>query len=105
MMAQLGIALLGVTAIWLSQSRNQQMRRYACLFGLAGQPFWFWSAISANQWGIFVLCCFYTVAWGRGVKSNWIDPAIAKQKEQKHIGCPYSGCNMPEGECNGECLK
>ena len=69
---QIAIALLGVTAIWLSQSKSQQVRRYACLFGLAGQPFWFWSAINAQQWGIVLLCCFYTVAWARGVKTNWI---------------------------------
>lgn len=82
MIAQLGIALLGVTAIWLSQSADQQRRKFACLFGLAGQPFWFWSAISAEQWGIFVLCCFYTVAWARGVKTNWLPAAPVDSVEE-----------------------
>ena len=77
MIAQIFIALLGVTAIWLSQDANPARRRFACLFGLAGQPFWFWSAISAEQWGIFVLCCFYTVAWARGVKSNWLSRGVS----------------------------
>lgn len=82
MIAQLGIALLGVTAIWLSQSANEHRRKFACLFGLAGQPFWFWSAITAEQWGILVLCCFYTVAWARGVKTNWLAaPADSKEGE------------------------
>lgn len=72
MIEQFAIALTGVTAIWLSQSRSVKARRFACLFGLAGQPFWFWAAISAQQWGIVVLCCFYTVAWARGVWTNWI---------------------------------
>lgn len=68
---QIAIALTGVTAIWLTQSKSDKARRYACIFGLVGQPFWFWSAISAEQWGIVLLCCFYTVAWARGVRNNW----------------------------------
>ena len=71
-MEQIAIAFTGVTAIWLSQSKNADWRRYACLFGLVGQPFWFYAAISAEQWGIVVLCCLYTVSWARGVLNNWI---------------------------------
>ena len=72
MIIQLAIAATGVTAIWLTQSKNEKARRFACLFGLAGQPFWFASAIAAEQWGIVALCCFYTFAWARGVWNNWI---------------------------------
>ena len=71
MTAQIAIAFLGVTAIFLSQSADARKRRFACLFGLAGQPFWFYSSFTAEQWGIFVLCFFYTAAWASGVKSNW----------------------------------
>lgn len=71
-MEQIGIAFTGVTAIWLSQDKRQNWRRFACIFGLIGQPFWFWSAISAEQWGIVVLCCLYTYSWARGVWNNWI---------------------------------
>ncbi|WP_223880363.1 hypothetical protein [Stenotrophomonas sp. Br8] len=74
MIEQIAIAATGVTAIWLTQSKSTQVRRFACLFGLAGQPFWFASAITAEQWGIVVLCCFYTVAWARGVWNNWLSP-------------------------------
>lgn len=74
MIAQIAIALLGVTAIYLSQSADSEQRKFACLFGLAGQPFWFWSAISAEQWGIVFLCFFYTVAWMKGVKTHWSNP-------------------------------
>lgn len=72
MIAQIFIALFGVTAIFLSQSPNEWAKKHACLFGLAGQPFWFWSAISAEQWGVFVLCLFYSVAWARGFKTHWL---------------------------------
>ena len=71
MIAQIAIAFTGVIAIWLTQSKSASMRRFACIFGLSGQPFWFYSAITAEQWGIVVLCCFYTLAWARGVRNNW----------------------------------
>ncbi|MBD8148909.1 hypothetical protein IFT37_09070 [Pseudomonas fluorescens] len=73
MIAQIMIAALGVVAIWFSQSKRLKVRRYACLFGMAGQPFWFWSSINAGQWGIVLLSCFYTVAWAKGIKTHWID--------------------------------
>jgi len=69
---QFFIAGTGVTAIFLTQAKSANARRYACLFGLAGQPFWFWSAWQAQQWGIFALCCFYTMAWVKGVRLHWL---------------------------------
>ena len=35
MLEQLAIALTGVTAIVLVQSKSERLRRFACLFGLA----------------------------------------------------------------------
>lgn len=72
MIAQIGIALFGVIAIWLSQSASSEHRRYACLFGLASQPFWFWSAYTAELWGIFALCFLYAGSWVRGFYYHWI---------------------------------
>lgn len=72
MIEQVAIAATGVTAIWLTQSKSEKARRFACLFGLAGQPFWFYSAWQAGQWGIFALCCLYTLSWARGVWNNWL---------------------------------
>lgn len=72
MIDQIGIALTGVTAIFLSQCKSEELRRYACLFGLAGQPFWFSAAISAEQWGILALNCLYAVAWAKGVWVHWL---------------------------------
>lgn len=74
MIDQIGIALTGVTAIFLSQSKRDSLRRYACLFGIAGQPFWIWSAMKADQWGVLVLTALYTLAWAKGVWTNWIQP-------------------------------
>ena len=73
MIDQLGIALTGVTAIALSQSAPR-LQRYACLFGLIGQPFWIYAAWSAGQWGILALTSLYTLAWAKGLWTHWIRP-------------------------------
>lgn len=69
---QIGIALLGVTAILLTQSRSEKARRWACIVGLAAQPFWFWATYSAAQWGIFAMTFLYTASWGKGLWTHWI---------------------------------
>lgn len=75
-MEQIIIAFTGIIAIWLTQQNRSDWKKYACLFGVAGQPFWFYSAYSTEQWGIFVLCVFYTYAWCLGVKNNWITKIV-----------------------------
>lgn len=69
---QFGIALFGVTAIWLSQDSRPSVSKWACIFGLIGQPFWFYATWQAEQWGMFALCFLYSLAWGKGFKTNWI---------------------------------
>ena len=71
-MEQLFIALLGATAIWLTQQSRESWKRYACFFGIASQPFWFYATYTAEQWGIFGLSFFYTYSWGIGIKNNWM---------------------------------
>lgn len=78
MTSQILIAFTGLAAIWLSQSRNESQRKYSCIFGLAGQPFWFYSAYTTQQWGILILTVFYTLSWVRGIKNSWF---IAKEAE------------------------
>jgi hypothetical protein len=70
-MEQLGIALFGVLGIWLSQDKRENWRRFACLAGLLGQPFWFYATYKAQQWGMFGLCFLYTWAWARGFSTHW----------------------------------
>lgn len=71
MFAQIAIAVFGVTAVFLSQSRSPVFNRFACIFGLIGQPFWFYATYSTEQWGMFALCFLYTWAWGRGFIIHW----------------------------------
>ena len=71
-MEQIGIALFGVFAVWLSQDARANWRKWACIFGLIGQPFWFYATYKASQWGMFGLCFLYSYAWGKGFYINWI---------------------------------
>ena len=71
-MEQVAIAMTGVVAIWLSQDARAGWRRWACIFGIAGQPFWFYAAYTAEQWGIFALCFLYSYAWLKGIRNNWL---------------------------------
>ena len=72
MLEQIAIAFTGATAVWLSQDTREEWRKWSSIFGMISQPFWFYSAYIAEQWGIFFLCMIYTVAWGRGIKNNWL---------------------------------
>jgi len=76
-MEQIAIALTGVTAVFLSQSANKQLAKWACVFGLFGQPFWFYATFKAEQWGIFALCFLYTFSWARGAWNFWLKPALS----------------------------
>ncbi len=71
-MEQIAIALTGAVAIWLSQQGNESLKKYACILGLIGQPFWFYATYKAEQWGIFGLTFFYTYSWLVGFKNNWL---------------------------------
>lgn len=73
-MEQIGIAICGVTAVFLSQDSRATWRKWSCIFGLIGQPFWFYTAYTHEQWGIFALSFLYTFSWARGFKTNWIKP-------------------------------
>lgn len=73
---QIGIALCGVTAVYLSQDPRPARRRWASVFGLAGQPFWIAETLAAQQWGILALCALYTWSWGRGFYLGWIRKAV-----------------------------
>lgn len=71
---QIFIALFGVTAIALSQCESPSLRRWASVFGLVSQPFWYWTSWHAEQWGIFALSFLYTAAWMKGFWGAWVKP-------------------------------
>ena len=71
-MEQVIIAFTGCVAIWLTQQAKEAWKRYACLFGMAGQPFWIYAAWHTEQWGILLVSFIYTYSWWIGIKNNWL---------------------------------
>lgn len=69
--SQIGIALFGCSAVWLV-GRKGPLQRWGYIAGILGQPFWFYTTIKAEQWGIVALCCWYTYAWGQGIWNHWL---------------------------------
>lgn len=69
--SQVIIFVFGVSAIFMSQSINPNTQKWACIFGLTAQPFWYYVSFVGEQWGIFAMSFFYTFAWGRGLLTYW----------------------------------
>jgi len=61
--AQIGLAIFGVTAIILVAKKN----KWGFVFGLLSQPFWFISSFTNKQWGIFLLNIIYSFSWSYGI--------------------------------------
>lgn len=83
-MAQVGIAVFGLLAIFLTTDRNPRVQRFACLAGLCGQPFWFWATYDARQWGIFAMAFVYTLLWARGAWNHWVRPWLIAREERRY---------------------
>lgn len=77
MIEQVAIGICGLTSVWLTNDPRPLVRRWACLFGLAAQPFWFYATWQAQQWGIFALAFVYTAGWARGVWHQWVRPTCS----------------------------
>lgn len=74
MIEQVVIACTELTAMWLIQSSELSRRRYAPLFGLLGQPFWFYSSYVSHQWGTFLLCFLFSAIWFKIFYDYWLSP-------------------------------
>ena len=72
MIEQVFIAVTELIAICLLQDKRKEFRKWACIFGLLGQPFWFYASFMANQWGAFTLCFFFSAAWIKGIWDYWL---------------------------------
>lgn len=70
--SQIGIALFGVIGVALSQTKEPSKRKWASIFGLCAQPFWFYSAYTTKQWGMFFVCFLYASSYLYGFYNNWI---------------------------------
>lgn len=73
-MIQFCVAFFGFVAIFLTQVESEKLKRYAPVFGLISQPFFLFSTLEAEQWGMFLLSVAYTFAWLFGIYNVWIKP-------------------------------
>ena len=71
--AQMVIVVTGPLAVWITQQKNESLKKYACLFGMAAQPFWLYATFTAGQWGIFIVSFVYTYSWWLGIRQHWLD--------------------------------
>lgn len=78
---QLVIAVLGFYSIKSALSEDEVVRKRACWFGLAGQPFWLYSTITSASVGMFLVSCGYTYVWGRAFWKLWLHDYFVKKKE------------------------
>lgn len=74
-LSQVLILCTGAVAVYLSQQDNEKLKKFACLFGTVGQPFWWYSTLQAEQYGMFLLTLLYTYSWCLGIYNNWIKGA------------------------------
>ncbi len=74
MFDQIAITIIGCITGWLVNDADPNKRKYASIFGLASQPFWFYSAYITEQWGIFFMSIMYTALWMRGFYNSWLLP-------------------------------
>lgn len=61
--SQVAITILGVFSIVLIAKKN----KWGFVFGLASQPFWFYTSYINEQWGIFLLSFVYLGSWIYGI--------------------------------------
>lgn len=94
-MEQLAIAITGCVAIWLANDQRQPWRKWASVFGLVGQPFWFYSAFIAEQWGILALSFVYTAAWVRGLAAFITEDVVEKTK-RPYMDMAGNKCTVSE---------
>ena len=77
-LAQLGIMIFGGLAIWFV-GRKERWGRWGYVLGLLSQPFWFWTTIAHQQWGLVAITAFYTYSWAQGAWNHWRPHAGASQ--------------------------
>jgi len=70
-LSQIGILIFGCSAVWFV-GRKENWRRWGFILGLCSQPFWLYTSIVHEQWGIAILSFWYTYSWCQGIWNFWI---------------------------------
>ncbi len=78
--AQIAIAITGILASILIAYKI----KWGPLIAFLGQPFWFYSAYTSKQWGIFIVTILYTFTWGLAVW-RWFRESNRERGESNKI--------------------
>lgn len=73
MIEQIIIALSQLIALYFIHLKSENHQKYAGIFGLFGQPFWFYASYTSQQWGTFILCFFFAVMWYKNLDKYWLN--------------------------------
>ena len=71
LIAQIGIAVFGSLCVYHT-ARGNTFR--ACVFGLAGEPFWVYTALANRQAGVLAMSVVYALLFLWGVKRTLTTP-------------------------------
>ncbi len=77
--AQIGIAVFGISAIILVAKKN----KWGFVFGLLSQPFWLITAFLNEQWGVFLLSIVYVGSWAFGIYNWFFKDKTKRQNNQE----------------------
>lgn len=84
MIEQFFIAATELVAMYLMQSTKYTDRKYSSIFGLLGQPFWFYASFTNQQWGSFIIGFFFTALWLKNFKYYWLSPKVKILKPKEY---------------------
>ena len=66
---QLMIIVCSCGSIFLFSSKRHF--KYGFIVGLIGQPFWIYTTLRAELWGMFVVTLWFTFSHLRGIRNNF----------------------------------
>lgn len=99
MIEQIVVCICSVAGVFLSQDTRFSRRRYACVFGLISQPFWFYITWKAGQYGIFSLGFLYLFSWLRGFYVHWAKPWLESRRPAEPDSCPHGFIGNWSDDC------
>lgn len=65
------ISIFSLASISLAYYSKTDLRKYACLCGMAAQPFWIAHVVMSEAWGILPLTPAYTLLYLLAIREHW----------------------------------
>jgi hypothetical protein len=77
--AQCLIFLLSGSAVWILAQRKP-WSKWGYLLGLSSEPFWLYSAVKAQQWGVVALTVWFAYSWLTGIHNHILKGNNAQER-------------------------